>query len=169
MAKYFADVSGILTEVAAITASAGAGDSGKIAALDATGRFDISMMPVGIAAEVSVITASEALSAGNFVNIWANTGVANARKADSSTSSKPADGFVLAAVSSSASATVYIVGNKNTQLSAMAPGVAQYLGTAGVVTSTAPTASGSIVQALGSAESASALVFSNARFYWVKA
>lgn len=49
--------------------SAGAGDAGKVVALDGSGRIDNTMMPVGIGADTATITASEALSAGDFVNI----------------------------------------------------------------------------------------------------
>src|SRR5512143_1765954 len=94
--KYLYNNVGALTEKAAIQSSAGAGDAGKIPALDAAGRLDNSMMPVGLGAETDVITTSEALSAGDFVNIWASTGT-KVRKADATTAGKEAHGFVLSA------------------------------------------------------------------------
>ena len=51
MAEYIANVSGTLTEVSGLASSAGAGDAGKIPQLDAAGRIDASMMPVGIGAD----------------------------------------------------------------------------------------------------------------------
>jgi hypothetical protein len=71
-------------------------------------------MPTGIGADTASITASEALAAGDLVNIYDSTG-AKCRKADASTSGKEAHGFVLAAVESAASATVYFEGS-NTQV-----------------------------------------------------
>src|SRR5882757_9494798 len=95
MAKYLTNASGTVTEVATPTTSAGAGDSGKIPSLDAGGKLDSSFMPTGIAADTAAITASEALSAGDLVNVWNSTG-AKVRKADASTAGKEAHGFVAA-------------------------------------------------------------------------
>jgi hypothetical protein len=116
------------------------------------------MMPVGIGADTAAITASEALAAGDFVNIWDNTG-ARARKADASTAGKEAHGFVLATVSSGAVATVYFEGT-NTQVTGQTPGMV-YLSasTAGRATTTPPSAAGNIVQSLGFATSATAINF----------
>src|SRR5690348_13233365 len=106
--KYIANSSGKLKEVAATQSSAGAGDAGKIPALDSAGLLDISMMPVGVGAEVVVAPAFENLTAGNFVNLFDNSGAINVRKADATTNAKPADGFVLANVTAPANATVYL-------------------------------------------------------------
>lgn len=141
------------------TTSAGAGDSGKVVALDAAGRIDTSMMPVGIGADTATITASEALAAGDLVNVWNDAGTPKVRKADASTAGKDAHGFVLAAVASSASATVYFEGT-NTQMTGLTAGT-QYLSaaTAGKTVSTAPTAAGNVVQRVGMATSATAMNF----------
>ena len=169
MAKYFADVSGKMTEVQPVSASAGAGDSGKIAQLDSTGRWDVSMMPAGIGAEVSVVVTSENLTAGNFCNLYNNAGVATARKADATTISKPAHGFTLASITSPASVTMYGISTKNTALTALTVGTDYWLATtAGGVTATSPSASGNYVQELGTSESATAMVFSNVKFGWAK-
>ncbi len=155
--KYIAMVSGVLTELAALVTSAGAGDDGKIVALDSSGRIDNSMMPVGIGADTAAITASEALAAGDLVNIWNSSG-AKARKADATTAGKEAHGFVLSAVSSSATATVYFEGT-DTGVTGLTPGV-QYLSTtAGIASATAPSGSGNVVQRVGFATSATALNF----------
>lgn len=158
MAKYLANSSGTITEVQPITTSAGAGDASKLAQLDSTGRFDTSVMPVGIGADTATITASEALAAGDFVNVWNSTG-SKVRKADASTSGKEAHGFVLSAVSNGAAATVYFEGT-NTQVSGLTPGVI-YLSasTAGQATGTAPSGSGQTVQRLGVATSATSVNF----------
>lgn len=157
-------VNGLPTEVESPVTSAGAGDAGKIPALDGTGRFDNSFLPVGIGADTVVVTASEALAAGDFVNIYNNAGTPNCRKADASAASagKMAHGFVLAAVSSSASATVYLEGT-NTQRTGLTPGTTYVLSNAspgGVLAlASAPTTAGHILQVLGVATSATAISF----------
>lgn len=157
MAKYIANVSGQMTEVSGLATSAGAGDAGKIPQLDGTGRIDASMMPVGLGADTAVITTSEALAAGDWVNIWNSTG-AKARKADATTAGKEAMGFVLAAFGSGASATVYFEGT-NTQVTGQTPGKVFLSTTAGVGTTTAPSAAGNVVQSVGFATSATTVNF----------
>lgn len=156
--KYLYNNAGTVTEKAAIQASAGAADANKIVAVDANGRIDNSMMPVGIGADTATITASEALAAGDLVNVWNSTG-AKVRKADASTSGKEAHGFVLAAVANGANATVYFEGTDN-QVTGLTPGV-QYLSatTPGAATATAPSAAGQVVQRVGFATAATALNF----------
>lgn len=157
--KYLSNNGGVLTEVIANQSSAGAGDAGKITALDATGKLDSTFMPIGLVAEVDTITASETLAAGDFVNIWISTG-AKVRKADATVAGKEAHGFVLAAVTSGNPATVYRASQSNTQKTGMTPGAKQYLSTtAGGTTETAPSASGNAVQFIGMAISATAMVF----------
>lgn len=155
--KYIYQNAGTLTEKAAIQTSAGAGDAGKIPALDASGRLDNSMLPVGIGADTATVTASEALAAGDLVNIWNSTG-AKVRKADATTAGKEAHGFVLAAVSSSASATVYFEGS-DTGVSGLTPGVQYLATTAGTATATPPSGSGNVVQRVGFATAAASLNF----------
>lgn len=185
--KFIKNTSGQLTEEAALTASAGAGDAnaipalnasgvldltivngkvqsagagdaGKLPALDGSGRLDSSVMPVGIGADTAVITASEALAAGNYVNIWSNGGVFNVRKADATVAGKHAHGFVLAAVSNGAAATVYMAG-QNTAVTGQTPGDVFLQTTAGNGAATAPTGSGNVVQNIGVALSATAVEF----------
>lgn len=155
--KYLYNNTGTITEKAAVQSSAGAGDAGKIPALDAAGKLDTTMMPTGIAADTAIVTASEALAAGDLVNIWNSTG-AKVRKADASTAGKEAHGFVLAAVSSSASATVYFEGT-DSQVTGLTPGVQFLSTTPGLATLTAPSATGNVVQRVGFATAATALNF----------
>lgn len=155
--KYIANSSGSLAEVAATQTSAGAGDANKIVALDATGRLDTSLMPTGIGADTASIQASENLAAGDFVNIW-NSGGARVRKADAATAGKEAHGFVLAAVTSPASATVYFEG-RNNQVSGQTPGVVFLSTTPGIATATAPSSAGNVVQKIGVAVSATEINF----------
>lgn len=185
--KFFKNVSGVLTEEAALLTSAGsgdanrlpalnasgvldasivnstitsagAGDSGKLPALDGAGKLDITTMPAGIGAPTAAITTSEALAAGDFVNIWTSTGT-KARKADATTSGKRAHGFVLASVLSGGSATVYFAG-ANTAVTGQTVGDVFLTTTAGLA-GAAPSGSGNLVQNLGVAISATNIEFSN--------
>jgi hypothetical protein len=152
-------VSGRLQEVAALQSSAGAGDAGKIVALDSAGRIDSTMMPSGIGADTASITASENLAAGDFVSVWNDTGTIKVRKADATTSGKECDGFVLSAATSGNAATVYFEGS-NTQLTSLTLGARYYLATtSGTVVATAPSGSGNVVQYVGKAISATTLSF----------
>lgn len=157
--KYIYNNAGVLTEKAAVQSSAGAGDAGKIPALDAAGKLDTTMMPTGIGPEIVTLTASEALSAGNLVNIWLDTATPKARKADATAVGKEANGFVLSAFDQDASADVY-TGGINTQVSGLTPGTIHYLATsAGGVSETAPSGSGNVVQVVGRSGTATELVF----------
>ena len=158
--KYIKNNAGVLTEIAALQTSAGAGDAGKIVALDTAGRLDNSFMPVGIGADTASIVASEALSAGDYVNVYDDTGTAKVRKADATTAGKEAHGFVLAAVSSAASATVYFEGT-NTAVTGQTSGVVYLATTAGVGSTTPPSAAGNVVQRIGFAVSATAMNFTS--------
>lgn len=153
------NASGVLHSsiVNSVTSSAGAGDAGKVVALDGAGRIDSTMMPTGIGADTASITASEALAAGDFVNIHNSSG-AKVRKADATTAGKEAHGFVLSSVSNGASATVYFEGT-NTGVSGQTPGPVFLSTTAGTATSTAPSSSGNVVQRIGFATSATAINF----------
>lgn len=182
--KFFKQVSGELTEEAALLTSAGAGDanrlpalnangvldativnstttsvgagsSGKVVALDAAGKIDNSMLSFG--PELSTATASEALTAGNLVNIYSNVGVVTMRKADAA-ANRPANGYVLASVASSA-VGVYYADGRITGLTGLTPGQSLFLGAAGAATATAPTAAGSACQQIGFASSATEIMF----------
>jgi hypothetical protein len=155
--KFLKNNAGVITEEAAITTSAGASDDGKIPALDAAGKLDTSFMPTGIGADTAVVAASEALAAGDLVNIYDASG-AKCRKADASTAGKEAHGFVLASVLNEGNATIYFEGG-NTQVTGLTPGK-QYLSTTpGLAAATAPSGSGQVVQRVGIAASATLLNF----------
>lgn len=155
--KFLRLIGGVITEVFGVQSSAGAANAGDFVALDDTGRLDNSVMPVGIGVDTKTIAASEALAAGDWVNVWNSTG-AKVRKADATTAGKEAHGFVLAAVSSGADALVYFEGT-NTQVSGQTPGPVYLQTTAGTGGATIPSASGNVVQNLGVAVSATEVNF----------
>lgn len=129
--------SGKVTENEGLQVSSGAGDAGKIPALNSSGQIDITMMPPGVGASTQAVLASENLSAGDFVNIYDNAGTANVRKADSTVAGRRAHGYVLSAVLSGNTATIYFEG-KNDQLSGIVAGDRLYLGALGAVINTVP-------------------------------
>lgn len=156
--KFLRLVGGVITEIFGIQTSAGASNAGDLVALDDTGRIDGSMMPVGIGADTALISASEALAAGDFVNVWDSAGAFKVRKADATVAGKEAHGFVLAAVASGSDATVYFEGT-NTQVTGQTPGDVFLQTTAGVGGSAVPSASGNVVQQIGIAVSATTVNF----------
>ena len=155
--KFLRLVNGVLTEIFCVQTSAGAGNAGDLVSLDDSGRIDNSMMPVGIGADTATITASETLAAGDWVNVWNDSG-AKVRKADATTAGKEAHGFVLSAATSGNPATVYFEGT-NTQVTGQTPGPVYLQTTAGTGGATIPNASGNVVQQIGVAVSATAVNF----------
>lgn len=159
---FLARVAGKTKQLLAVIISAGAADAGKIAGLGDDGRFHLSVMPVGIGAQTTQAVASEALGAGKYVQYHNNAGVFSVRLADNS-NGRQADGFVLAAVASAATATVYPLDGTNAQQTGLTIGSRYWLGTAGGVTDTpldeANVANANkISQSLGVAKSATELV-----------
>lgn len=182
--RFLANIFGRTKMVAAILTSAGAADAEKIVATNADGvlddtllnaatsgpdktlktlpdgTLDPSVMPTGIGADVKNMPASEALAAGDVVNIWSDAGVVKARKADATAEGKEAHGFVKAAVAPNAEAAVYFEG-RITGLTGLTPGARQYLSAAtpGAITGVAPNSPGNVVQWVGDAVSATELDF----------
>ena len=140
---YLDFINNAFTRVQAVIVSLGAASAGQLVGLDAAGKLDVSVLPTGIGADTQAATASEALTAGDLVNIDPANG--QVRKADNS-NGRPADGFVIAAVANGATATVYFDG---TNASVTAPLGPVYLGTAGGVTATAPLTPGTTIQRVG--------------------
>lgn len=136
---------GLVEEIT--TAIGGIPNAEKIPSLGADGLLHTSMMPIGIVSDTQTLIASEALAAGNLINVWNNGGTVSARKADAATN-RPANGFVLAAYLAGASALVYFDGS-DSQLSGLTLGADHYLGAAGAPTTTIPTTPGYIRQYVG--------------------
>lgn len=155
--KFLTVLNGIKTLVTGITTSAGVGDANKLISTNSSGKIDTTLLPAGLGVDTVTATASESISAGDFVNLYNNTGTLTVRKADNS-NGRDAKGFVLSAISNAATGTVYLSG-QNTSVTALTPGTAYYLSTSGGVTTTAPTASGTIIQLLGYTLAATNLLF----------
>lgn len=155
--KFLRNILGAVTEVFGVVVSAGAANDGDIPALDATGRLDNSVMPVGIGKDTKVMTTSEALAAGDLVNIWNSSG-AKVRKADATTAGKEAWGFVLASATSGGTVEVFFEG-ANTQASGLTPGPLFLQTSAGAAGATVPSTAGNVVQSVGIAVSATEFNF----------
>lgn len=158
---FLARVAGHTKQILGIDSSAGAADAGKIVATDSTGRINLNMMPVGIGANTTQVPASEALTAGKFVNFWQDTNVLKVRLADNS-NARQADGYVSAAVASGATATVFPLDTTNAAMTGLTPGGRYWLGTAGGVIAapldaTDAANANKVCQELGTAKSATEL------------
>lgn len=159
---FLARVAGKTKQIFAVSASAGVADAGKIPALDSTGRFDTSMMPVGIGANTVQATATETIGAGKFVNFFDDSGTFSMRLADNS-NGRQADGYVTAEVTTGNVGTAYPLDGTNAQLTGLTVGSRYFLGTAGGVTATPLDESDAgnvnkVSQYLGVAKSATELV-----------
>ena len=157
---FLARIAGRTKQLFGLQVSTGAADAGKIVATNDDGVIDETLLPAGVGANIATAVASEALSAGNFVELYDNAGVLNVRKADNS-NNRAAHGYVKAAVSSSATATVYRLNTVNGNLSGLTAGDDYWLGTAGGVINTPldpTTDTGKTDQYLGIAKSATELI-----------
>ena len=109
----------------------------------------------GLVADTTNIEASEAISAGDFVNFWNDGGTTKVRKADGATS-KEAVGYVIAGFAIAETALVYHEGS-NDQVTGLTPSAKLRLSVTvpGGVQETGPIiGAGAINQPLGIASSA---------------
>lgn len=141
------------------TTSAGAGDAGKIPALNAGGVLDNTLFPAGIGEASQIFPTSEAITAPAVVNIFLVSTTWTARNANATDATKPAMGFVTASTTSPDDTTVYFPGQIVTGVSGLTPGPVFLSATSGSVTSTAPSAADNLVQQVGYALSATSFVF----------
>lgn len=160
--KVLQRIAGKTQQYTPLTTSAGAGDAGKIPALNSSGKIDDTMLPDGIGDGTRSAVASESLAAGKFVNEFDDGGTWSARLADNS-NNRPATGFVKETFSASATAAIWPLDAINDELSGLTPGTVYYLGTAGGVLSTPLDATdngnaGYLDQKLGVARSATELI-----------
>lgn len=108
-------------------------------------------------ATTDVLMTSEPLIAGEWVNVWNDSG-AKVRKADATTIGKEVHGFVLSSHAAGTLATVQFDGF-NTAVTGQSVGTVFLSPVAGQGTSVAPNAIGNIVQRLGFAISATSVNF----------
>jgi hypothetical protein len=132
-------------------ATGAAGSTGPTGPTGATGAAG------GFASKL--VTASEDLAAGDWVNLWASSGL-KVRKASAAAAGKRVNGYVLNAVTSGANGTVFF-GGINSAVSGASPGGEAYLSdtTAGGFVSAQPVGTGKVAQYLGPVISATEIVF----------
>lgn len=157
--RFLTEENGEIKEERAINVSAGGADVDKIARLDGAGKFDITMMPAGIGEDSISLATFEDLSAGDWVNVFDDSGTVKLRKADATTVGKDATGFVKVASTAPAVNTIVFEG-VNAANAGLTLGVTYWLSTtAGGETTTAPSASGNIVQKVGRSLSLTEIAF----------
>ena len=104
------------------------------------------------------LPAYESMTGPALVNVFSDAGTAKARYANATTSGKEATGFITDTVAAGGTAVVYVLGEIE-GLAGLTPG-RYYLSTSnGAVTATAPTGSGNVVQYVGTAHSATEMMF----------
>jgi hypothetical protein len=147
---------GRLDRKTALDVSAGSADAGKVVALNSSGKLDATLFDSAtLGGGGDAILCTEALAAGDWVNIFLSAGVRKCRKALAADGTKPAHAYVLIAVSSGASATVFRTGT-NTKI-ALTGFTASDIGgplflsdaTSGGSTKTPPTVALHLLQRLG--------------------
>lgn len=159
---FLALVGGKVKQIFGIAASTGAADAGKYPVLDSAGKLDMSLMPSGIGTNTQILNATEALSAGSYIQIYTNAGAAAVRLADAA-SGREANGYVLLAVASAAPATVYPLDGVNSAQTGLTPGATYWLGNAGATLAAPLDATDAanvnkVNQILGKAKSATELI-----------
>jgi len=158
--KFIRLESGQFVEDQAISTSAGAGDAGKVPALDEAGLINQDMMPLGVGPESKGFVTSEALGDNVLVNVHDDAGTPKIRLATSAkgaTGPYRAHGYVK--TGGDLAATVLVYFESNMVGAGMAPGAEQYLGVDGVLTETPTVNIGDIVQEVGIAISATEMTF----------
>ena len=136
--------------------STGSPDAGKVVSLNTSGKLDATLFDSAtLGGGCDAILTTEALSAGDWVNIYLSGGVRKCRKALAADGTKPAHGYVLAAVTSGGTATVYR-GGTNTKIALTGfttsdIGTPLFLSaaTSGGCTKTPPSTAAQLLQRLG--------------------
>lgn len=147
--------SGDIVRRQGLEVSGGATDANKIPITGPDGKLDASFLPSAGAESTETVTASEALAAGDFVSFHAVSGQRRVRRALATDATRPAHGYVTAAVASGAAAAVLTRGiNSSVAVAGFVAadvGVPVFLSaaTSGGVTKTPPNGTGNIVQRLG--------------------
>lgn len=144
-----------------VTSSAGAGDAGKIPALNGSGTLDPSFFPTGTVDRITANVSEDidGTTTPQLVNVWNDSGTTKVRKADATDNSKPADGIVITAATTGNPITVIPFKGRITGFTGLTQDTIYYLSTTpGGITSTPPSSSGNVMQPVGFTEGTSVLV-----------
>jgi len=148
---------GQITEKLSADLSAGAGDAGRIVALNAQGEIDSSMLPeIGSAA----VVAGEDLAAWDVVEVYNDAGTPKARKSSAASGTpRSAVAFTKTAILTGVTGKVYFEGVLSGQVG-LTPGARQYLSeTFGAITATPIVGAAKLHQFIGKAISATEVDF----------
>ena len=147
------------------TQTGGPANGGRIMALRDNGTIDPTMYGPEIASpDVAMGVATEALAAGDLVNMFTDNSTGTprngVRKAVATNYGTRAMGFVVATASANATVTVYRAGSANTAVTGLTIGQ-QWLSatTPGKAEAAAPTTAGFVQQKVGYASAANMLNF----------
>ena len=146
----------------ATVTTGGAGNAGRIPALNGSGVFDASMLVNAPAGLLSLqLAATEAVAQGALCNIFSASGTESVQNADGSAAgTKPCNGYAPAAIAQGATGTVVVSKSVITGLSGLTPGPAFLSETAkGGVQAAGSTTAGHTFQKVGEALSANTLLF----------
>lgn len=126
----------------------GAGNANRIISTAANGYIDPSILPSTSSMSESV-TATAAISANTAVNVYYAGSVKSVRPADNTAAGSEANAWASAAITNGAVGTVIVGQQIVTGMTGLIQDTKYYLGTAGTLVTTPPTASGNVVQAVG--------------------
>jgi len=146
------NIDGVDVEVEALLTSSGAGDAGKLVGLDATGKFDPSVIP-GV--NITTALAFEAISGGDLISFNDDGGTAKMRRANALTQLE-AHGFCPQAVLISTTGRVIMENAILVVAGPLVTGTKLFLSdsTPGGFSTTPITSSGSYLQRVGVVKSA---------------
>lgn len=129
-AKYLTRIAGAQKLVSMVDTGGTLEVAGQGVALDANGLISPSMFPVNaLNATTVVVTAAEALTAFDYVNLFDDAGVNRVRKADASME-RPAHGYVNDSAALGSNVTIHLAG--------MNKGLGLVIGTRYFLSSTVP-------------------------------
>jgi hypothetical protein len=154
--KFLYNNAGQVTEQRGIQITTGVSNAGALVSLNSAGLIDSTMLTAVSALPTQSAAATSAITAGMLTNLYSNAGVLSVRPADSTVAGSEANSYATANIASGATGTVNV---GEGSLSGLTLGSKYYLGTAGALTVTAPSAAGNVVQPVGIALSATSLDF----------
>lgn len=159
MAKFLSLLTGRVSEVQPITASAGAGDASKMIQTDSNGLIDPSLMPSGITPDQKAGTSNGTITAKDLCFVEAAGTIARATAAAGTPNQ--CIGYALTSVATGQPITIQLEGKLN-GLSGLTPGSRYYLSDVtpgGLLIAPGPVGAGKISQFVGTALSATELNF----------
>lgn len=134
------------------TQTGGSGNENKIPSLDAAGRLDETMMPLGFGDDANSFICSGDINAGDQVNTFWDAGASamRVRKADATTRGMEATGFVKESKLDGEAIKVFHEGT-NDALTGLTPGKKVFLSTTagGIIYDPTTLAAGNVLQCVG--------------------